>query len=363
MKGRRVDPLKIGELLADHLGNLLRHRRRHDDALLPLRVLLKRTKQPANLVAEASLEEGVGLVEDHVRDVGEEQVILLAVLDDSTGGTHDDVQRPVEDLPLRREPLTTDDELAGELAVVRHSLGDRADLLGELARGADYQHPRPLGLGPRARRLLRILDLLDHRQEVREGLAAARVGRDEEVPAGEDAGDGCRLNVGGAGEAHRVSRRDERLVQAELGEGLRGGDGVVLVGRGCAREVTRGRTERGGERGASRRRQGGSPGGETASGAEDVTKPREDRDARAGLGEGARRDCEGLARGYERATSGERIRAECGPRGRCGHHGPREDATIYRWFSWGAAADSITESRASEPEYPTLHGNCGALFM
>mmetsp|Transcript_9472 Transcript_9472/g.41466 ORF Transcript_9472/g.41466 Transcript_9472/m.41466 type:complete len:429 (-) Transcript_9472:637-1923(-) len=167
VQARGVDPLKVRELRADHLCNLLRHCRRHDDALLPLGVLLKRTKKPANFVAEPSLEERVSLVEDHVRDVGEEQVTLFAVLDDAAGGAHHNVERPVEHLPLRRELLAADDELARELAVVRHSLGDRADLLGELARGADDEHPRPLGLGPRARLALRILHLLDHRQEIR----------------------------------------------------------------------------------------------------------------------------------------------------------------------------------------------------
>ena len=208
--------------------------------MLPLGVLLKRAKKPANLVAEPSLEERVSLVEDHVRDVGEEQVTLLAVLDDAAGGAHHNVERPVEHLPLRRELLAADDELARELAVVRHSLGDRADLLGELARGADDEHPRPLGLGPRARLALRILHLLDHRQEVGEGLAAARVRCDEEMAAGENLGDGGRLDVGWPGESHGISRGDERLLQAEVGERLRSGDRVILAGREGSCEATRG---------------------------------------------------------------------------------------------------------------------------
>ena len=218
------DLFRVVQVVAGDAADRVRHRRREQRHLLGVRGVFQ---DALNVFLEAHVEHLVGLVQHQETQVGNVQGALLQVVDHSSRGTHDD-------LGTAAQP--------GQLDAVRLATVDRQD-----AHAADVVCERLEGVGHLQRQLtrrreherLRValvrIDLGQHRQRERRGLARARLREADHVAAFHKQRDGLRLDRRRLLKADALDCLDDLLGQAEGFEailglfGLGGGFGRRLV--------------------------------------------------------------------------------------------------------------------------------------
>ena len=210
--GRRgLDPLGIGEELADEARDLGRHRR-GEEQRLPAR-----RQQLADLLDvgdEAHVEHAIGLVDDEDLDAHQHDAATLKMVEQAAGRGDQHVDAAVELLDLIVHRHAADQQRQIELVVDAVFFEALRHLGGELARRREDQrarHPRPGAAG---------LEAGDHRQHERCGLAGARLGDAEDVAAGNGDRDGGGLNRRRRRVAGGLYGRLHLGAQSELREGL-----------------------------------------------------------------------------------------------------------------------------------------------
>ena len=174
-----------------------------------------------DVLGEAHLEHLVGLVEDEEAQLGEVEGALLEVVHDATGRADDDVHAAAQRGELDAVALAAvDRQHAHALHVGGVLLEGLGDLQRELAGRGQHE---------RLRRLLRQVELRQDRQREGGRLAGAGLGEADDVAALEQRRDGLRLDLR-RGLVADVGQRLEHLGrEAEVGEGLLGGVGLVVT--------------------------------------------------------------------------------------------------------------------------------------
>ncbi len=173
-------------------------------------------EDPLDVLQEAEVEHLVGLVEDHEAAVVEHQGVTGDQVEHTADGAHDDVPARPELCLLgadRRPAEHGHDVDAGVRAVRPQRLGD---LDAELARGREHECLH--------RRLARV-DVLHDRQPERGGLAGARLGLADHVPALEQRRDRLFLDRARSLVADVAQGLEGGLREPEIGEGLAHAEG------------------------------------------------------------------------------------------------------------------------------------------
>ena len=183
----------------------------------------------AHFVLETDLENTVGLVDDERSHVLENEGGVLEMIEQATWGGDEQVDSLAQLLGLSATVGTADDD-AVCLGVVLHEFArDAEDLEGQFAGGGDDD-----GTGAVSRLEAQGAKHLDGGDEEGERLAGTRLGRTEDVLAGEKRRDTSPLDLGHLGEAHLGDGLHGLFGQVELGEvgGIgRDGGGDEGVGR------------------------------------------------------------------------------------------------------------------------------------
>ncbi len=214
---------RVVHVLLAHLADRARHGGREQRDLLVLRSV---GENALDVLLEAHLEHLVGLVEHQVLEVREVQCALLQVVDDPAGGADDD---------LRTAPQT------GQLHAVSLAAVDRQDVQardfgGVLAERLGHLQ-RELTRGGEDQRLRNAVGDVETREDgngERRRLARARLRESDDVLARHQRRNGGRLNGRRGLVPHVAERREDAIVDAEIGEGLLGGRvaGCLVVGLG-----------------------------------------------------------------------------------------------------------------------------------
>ena len=174
---------RVAEDLPGQPGDHRRHGRGEEQRLLAGG---QAGDDPLEVGQEAHVEHAVGLVEDEGVQVVEAGLVLAHVVQQPAGRGDDHLHAGPQGLLLRPHGRAADEEADPQRRVVRQAQADVVDLLGQLPGGRDDQR-----LGRAAGQ---VEELVQDRQEEGGGLAGARLGGGDEVPAGEDGGDGLGLD-------------------------------------------------------------------------------------------------------------------------------------------------------------------------
>ena len=183
----------------------------------------KHAEDALDVGQEAQVEHLVGLVEHQPADLRQHQVSLLGEVEQTARGADHQVDAALQrrDLALVGAPAVDREDARAEVGA--RGLDVLGDLDAQLAGGDDHQDARRAVLGGAA-------EALQQRDAEAEGLAGAGARLADEVVAGERQRqrqllDGERAHDPGAAEG-----RDDRGVDAELGEsgGVLGDGGVGL---------------------------------------------------------------------------------------------------------------------------------------
>ena len=177
-----------------------------------LRVLLHRAQDLADVVPEADVEHAVDLVQDGQLDPVVGQHAAGVHVHDAAGGADDDGRAALEALGLGLDGLAAVDRERLEAGVAAELLDLAADLDGQLA-GGDQDEGGELVLGG---------EQAEGGQAEGGRLAGAGLGLAEHVLAAHGDRDECRLDLGGVLEAGGLNALEDRLGEAEVGEGLGG---------------------------------------------------------------------------------------------------------------------------------------------
>ena len=230
--GGDLDPDGVGQVLAGHALDGRRHGRAEQGGA-PL--LGQGGGDGLDVLGEAHAQHLVGLVEDEVRDVVQDQGALVDEVDNAPGRADDDLgavaQRP--DLRAVGGAAVDGDDVQAARAVGH--VGDGVGALeGQLAGGRQDQ-----GLDDG----LAGVDGVEQGQAEGGGLAGAGLRDADDVAPGQQDRDGLALDVGGRHVAHVGDGPEQVGGQAQVGEGglpVRLGvgprpGGLVLVGVGEGR--------------------------------------------------------------------------------------------------------------------------------
>ncbi len=221
--GRDLDALRIAEEALRELADLGRHGGREQQRLA---VRGQFGDDPADVADEAEIEHPVRLVEHEMRHLVELQVLRAHQVADTAGRADDDVRAAAHALLLRTAADAAEDD-AGSEPQMGAELPERGlDLERELAgRGQDQgAGGERAGLGRRGG------EALQQRQAERAGLAGAGLGDAEQVASLQQHRNAAGLDRGRGGEVLRRQGAQDRLGEAEGGEGLRCHSDVVVSG-------------------------------------------------------------------------------------------------------------------------------------
>ena len=209
----------FGRILEVGLGDApdrRRHGRREQRDLAVRRGFLQHR---LDVVDEAHPQHFVGFVQDQALQFGQVQGAAVEVVDHPARGADHDLHAAAQGLQLRAVALAAVDRQHVEARDPgRVALERLGDLDGQLARGRQHQRLRP-GAGH--------VQLGQHRQRERGGLAGTGLGGAEHVAPGEQRRDGRGLDRRGRFVADVGQRGQQRLGQAEVAETRRGGGFLV----------------------------------------------------------------------------------------------------------------------------------------
>src|SRR5690606_590797 len=153
------------------------------------------------------VQHAVSFVDNQGLNFGQVQPAGFQLLQGTTGGGNDDIRILAQLGGLHLEVVTTDNQLGLEEGETRQRPNGREYLLchlpagGQLPGGRQHQRPRGQGLA------VILQQPLQDRQHIGGGLAAAGLGDDIQVFAGNGRGNGRCLDGG-------------RLFEGQLGQGL-----------------------------------------------------------------------------------------------------------------------------------------------
>ena len=217
LHGDRVEEDGVGQLL-----DVLRHRGGEEQGLAPGGQELD---DLADVVDEAHVEHGVGLVQHEVLEVIQSDVALVDEVQKAPGGGHDNVHTTLErgDLLALFDPA--EDDGVVELLVLAVVADALADLGGEFARwtqdqGADDPAALPARL---------LAEPMEHGKGKGRRLAGAGLGDTEDVFAVHDVGNGLGLNGGRGLVAKGNEGPHEGFAQSERMEIGQGGLGLWVA--------------------------------------------------------------------------------------------------------------------------------------
>ena len=212
-----LDDERVVEVAVGERADRRRHRRREERRLATRG---RRREDRLDVLEEAEVEHLVGLVEDDVAAVVQQQRPARDEVEHAPDGADDDVAAAAQLRLLvadRRAAEDGDDVDAARRAVGAQRLGD---LDAQLARRRQHErlHDRLVGV-----------DVLDHRQAEGGGLAGARLRLTDHVAPGEQRRDRLLLDRARRLVADLAHRGQHRLGKAEL---LEGGHPMQLIGVG-----------------------------------------------------------------------------------------------------------------------------------
>ena len=217
------DLFGVVQVLLRHAADRRGHGRREQGDLLAVGGV---REDRLDVLREAHLQHLVGLVEHEVLELRQVEGALVEVVHDAAGRADDDVHAATQRRQLHAVALPAVDRQDVHAAQVRGVALERlADLQGELAGGREHE---------RLRTLLRHVEAREDRQRERRGLAGAGLGEAHDVAAGEERGDGRRLDRRRRLVADVVERLEHRTLEAEVGEGRGGLLGSLDLDRSIA---------------------------------------------------------------------------------------------------------------------------------
>ena len=199
------DLFRVVQVVAGDAANRVRHRRGEQRHLLRLGRVLE---DALHVLLEAHVEHLVRLVEHEELQVGDVQRALLQVVDHTTRRTHDDLGAPAQAGKLDAVGLAAvDGQDVHAAQVVGEGLEGVRHLQRQLARRRQHE---------RLRVALFRVDLGEHRQRERRGLAGTRLRQADHVAALHQQRDGLRLNRRGLLEPHAFDGLHHGIGQVQL---------------------------------------------------------------------------------------------------------------------------------------------------
>ena len=211
-----LDQLRLVEQLVGELLDLVRERRR-EQQVLPLRGDRQQRHDPLDVGDEPHVEHAVGLVEHEHLDLAQVDALVLDVVEQPARGGDEDLDAGADDLELRLDVDAAVDDGRAQLGVPAVGLDRVLDLDRELARRGEDQRAHRVARRRRARVGER-RQLLQDRQREAGGLAGAGLGAAHDVVAGENDGNGLRLDRRGRGVAGFFDGPQQFGPQPELGK-------------------------------------------------------------------------------------------------------------------------------------------------
>ena len=203
-----LDELRILPVALDDAADRGIHRRGEEEGL-PF--LGESAEEAFHLIGEAHVEHAVGLVEHGDANVGKIQGASLDMVDETTGRAHDDLHPLMQGADLavdRSASVDRDGAESREPGTEALDLG--ADLHRELTRRADHEHLR-IGIVP--------VDPGETGEAESGGFSRTGLGETDEILALERERNRGGLDVRGFLVAKQFDGSEERLGQAEGGEG------------------------------------------------------------------------------------------------------------------------------------------------
>ena len=177
---------------------------------------------------EAHVEHAVGLVEDENLDVVEVEDHAVVQVEKTAGGSDEHVDTAAQAVDLRVVAHAAHDGEHVVAGLLGHGAGDRVDLLGKLAGGG---HDKGLG----AVALLKVAELVEHRQGKGGSLAGTGLSGGNHVVTGEHQRNGLLLDGGSLRVAHLMDCGEDVLAKAEVFKSCH--DKSLLIGLLRARSV------------------------------------------------------------------------------------------------------------------------------
>src|SRR5690606_15369913 len=159
------------------------------------------------IFAEAHVQHTVSFVDNQGLNFGQVQPAGFQLLQGTTGGGNDDIRVLAQLGGLHLEVLPADDQLSPEEGETRQRLNVLENLLRQLAGGRQHQSPWGQGLA------VVLQQPLQDRQHIGGGLAAAGLGNDEQVFAGNGGRNGRIMNGGRLLEEQFGQSIEKTLVQ------------------------------------------------------------------------------------------------------------------------------------------------------
>ena len=211
-RGRRdVDARGIAEDLRRELGDVRRHGRREQQRL-PL--LAAGGDDLPHVADEAHVEHAVGLVEDEDRDLVEIHMALGVEVEETARRGDQDVDALLERLDLLALPDAAEDHGGAELKLAAIGAEAIVDLPRKLARRRENERMR----APRRARPALLGQAMQNWQREGRGLAGARLGDAEQIPALHEKRNGLRLNWRRLEIVFGLERKPQRLGQPKAVE-------------------------------------------------------------------------------------------------------------------------------------------------
>ncbi len=210
------DQLRLVEQLVGELLDLVRERCR-EQQVLPLGGHRQQRHDPLDVGNEAHVEHAVGFVEHEHLDLPEVNALVFDVVEQPPRSGDEDLDAGADDLELRLDVDAAVDDGRAQLGVPAVGLDRVLDLDREFpGRGQDQRAHRV----PRRRRARvgQRGQLLQDRQRETGGLAGAGLGAAHDVVAGENDGNGLRLDRRGRGVAGFFDGPQQFGPQPELGK-------------------------------------------------------------------------------------------------------------------------------------------------
>ena len=219
---------RITEQAPGQRGDVLRHGGAEEQGLALPREALHHL---ADVPQEAHVEHAVGLVQDEDLHIGEVHVPLAHQIEQAAGGGHQDVDAAVQGLHLTTLADAAEDDSGAESKVLAVAFEVVVDLGGELPRRGEHECARAARTGA----LVVLVQEVEDGQRKGCGLAGARLGDAQEIPAIEQMRNGLGLDRRRVLVPLVADGVQEVRAEVEVGEGRRLGGGGTVAPLGVRR--------------------------------------------------------------------------------------------------------------------------------